>query len=86
MIKKSVTFTAADLLRRAQEKYEDPKNNFCHDDYDAALDDALLGMKQELDEMREDIDDILQNDPEAFSTPDDPDWDRLVRKVTEEKA
>lgn len=38
-------------------------------------------MKRELDEMRDDIDDILQNDPAAFCTPDDPDWDLLIRRV-----
>jgi len=78
---KTLTFTSADLVRRAEEKFKDPKNTFCHNDYDAALDDALLSMKQELDDLREGVDEVMHTDPNCFTCPDYPDWDLLVERL-----
>ena len=77
---KTLTFTAVDLLYRAQEKFQDPKNSFCHGDLDAALDDALLEMKWEIATLRVEVDRALA-EPDAMQTPDLPDWEKLVARL-----
>lgn len=78
---KPLTFTAAELVRRAQQKFQDEKNEFCYQQYDEALDDALLSMKGELDDLREHVDNVLHAEPHCFTAPDYPDWDLLVERV-----
>jgi cytochrome c556 len=80
---RSLTFSAADLVWRAKQKFDDEKNRFCYHDYDAALDDALFDLKQELDGLRERVDEVQNTDPSVFTAPDYPDWDALAKRVSE---
>lgn len=79
-MKRSAVFTAAELVRRAKEKYEDQNNGFCFGQLDYALDAALLDMKNELAELHE----TVEEKSEGFMlTPDHPDWEKLERAVEE---
>lgn len=52
---KSITFTAKELVSRAEEKFQNEKNTFCYHDFDASLDDAMYEMKQELAELQKEV-------------------------------
>lgn len=77
----TLTFTVTELVRRAEQKFHDAQNRFCYHDYDAALDDALLSMKEEIAALREAVDAVMGTDPNAFTCPDYPDWQLLAERV-----